>query len=110
MLGFRALTYHPAHRSITTSLGYGSNPRITQSQLITKSTGKGSAIVPHQDACVTFTYPLSCLTYGYALEDCIIENGCSEVARGSHLIKALKHSSVKGERVEPKTVELEKLI
>ena len=97
---FKNLTHHPFHHSIATSLGCGIKPCITQSQLIVKSANKGGLIVPHQDACVSFTDPPSCLTFWYALEDSTRDNGCLEVAAGSHLTTAVKQRVVKGTNVE----------
>lgn len=106
MPAFRTLTHAPFHRAIADSLGY-SNPRIVQSQLIAKSAGKGSAIVPHQDGCVSFTNPPSCLTFWYALENATLENGCLSVAKGSHLTEPLKQRLVEGAKGVPKFKALE---
>ena len=97
---FKILTHRPFHSSIATSLGCGTNPRITQSQLIVKSGNEGGLVVPHQDACVSFTDSPSCITFWYALEDSTRDNGCLEVAKGSHLTTAVKHRVVKGMNVE----------
>ena len=105
LLAFHDLTHSALNRSIAGSLGY-SNPRVTQSQLIAKLAGVGSPITPHQDGCVSFTNPLSCLTFWYALNDATVENGCIRVAEGSHLTEPLRQRLVKGEDGLPKFEEL----
>jgi phytanoyl-CoA hydroxylase len=102
---FRNLTHSALNRSIAATLGY-SNPPVTQSQLIAKIAGIGGAIVPHQDGCVSFTNPLSCLTFWYALEDATLENGCLRVAKGSHLPEPLRQRLIKGEDGQPKFQDL----
>lgn len=106
MPAFRNLTHSSFHRSIAESLGY-CTPRVTQSQLVAKSAGVGGEIVPHQDGCVSFTNPPSGLTFWYALEDTMVENGCLSVATGSHLTEPLRERMVKGEKGIPKFEALE---
>jgi phytanoyl-CoA hydroxylase len=103
---FRTLTHSALNRSIAESLGY-SNPRVTQSQLIAKLAGIGGSIVPHQDGCVSFTNPLSCLTFWYALEDATVENGCLRVAKGSHQTEPLRQRLTKSEGGKPNSEDLE---
>ncbi|KAF7512656.1 hypothetical protein GJ744_000917 [Endocarpon pusillum] len=71
---------------IWASLGESSHsdPRITQSLIITKASAVGPKVVPHQDGCTGFTDPASCITFWYALEDATAKNGCLAVAPGSH--------------------------
>ena len=114
---FRYWTHHPFHRLLYTDLmppiarNTRTNPLITQSQIIVKSgDNNGSAIVPHQDGCISFTDPPSCLTYWYALEDSTLENGCLEVLPGSHITEPLRQRVVKGNRGEPKFVDLDEVL
>lgn len=97
---FRTMTHSELHRSIAESLGY-EKPYITQSQIITKLAGVGGRIIPHQDGCVSFTNPPSCLTFWYALEDATLENGCLRVAAGSHLTEPLRQRLVTGSNGQP---------
>ena len=106
MPSFHTMTHSAFHRSIAESLGYNT-PHITQSQLIAKPAGTGNEIYAHQDSCVSFTNPPSCLTFWYALEDATVENGCLCVARGSHLTEPVRQRLVKGENGEPKFEALE---
>ncbi|MCJ1248639.1 hypothetical protein MMC30_005857 [Trapelia coarctata] len=103
---FHTLTHSPLHRSITHSLSY-IKPRITQSQIIVKPAHTGGRIIPHQDGCVSFTNPSSGLTFWYALEDATLENGCLQVAAGSHLTDPLRQRLVKDEKGRPFFEELE---
>ena len=100
MPGFRALTYSPLRRSVTRALGY-QEPRVTQSQSIVQSAGRGSVIVPHQDVCVSFTDPQSCLTFWYAFEDANIKNGCLFVARSSHVTQPIRKQLVEEDHGVP---------
>ena len=86
-------------------------PLITQSQIIIKSgDNNGSAIVPHQDSCISFSDPPSCLTYWYALEHSTLENGCLEIVPRSHITEPLRRRVVKGDRGEPKFVDLDDVL
>lgn len=114
---FRHWTHHPFHRLLYNALmppianTTCTEPLITQSQIIIKSgDNNGSAIVPHQDSCVSFTDPPSCLTYWYALEDSTRENGCLEVLPGSHITEPLRQRVVKGDGGEPKFVDLDEVL
>ena len=95
------MTHSAFNRSVAESLGY-SHPRVTQSQLIAKLAGIGGPIIPHQDGCVSFTKPLSCLTFWYALEDATLANGCLHVAKGSHLTEPVRQRLTKGEGGQPR--------
>ena len=110
----RYLTHQSFHRLLYTDLMQpiagtsGTEPLITQSQIIIKSSdNKGSAVVAHQDGCISFNDPPSCLTYWYALEDSTVENGCLEVLPRSHMTEPLRQRVVKGNCGEPKFVDLE---
>ncbi|KAL8778641.1 MAG: hypothetical protein Q9213_007331 [Squamulea squamosa] len=103
---FRTLTHSLFNRSLAASLGY-TDPRITQSQLIAKLAGIGGELVPHQDGCVSFTNPPTAMTFWYALEDANTENGCLEVAMGSHLTSPLRQRLVGCEDGVPRFVELD---
>ncbi|KAL8770613.1 MAG: hypothetical protein Q9209_003681 [Squamulea sp. 1 TL-2023] len=103
---FRTLTHSLLNRSLAASLGY-TDPRITQSQLIAKLAGIGGELVPHQDGCVSFTNPPTAMTFWYALEDANMENGCLEVAKGSHLTSPLRQRLVRGKDGVPRFVELD---
>ncbi|KAL9625646.1 MAG: hypothetical protein Q9160_000359 [Pyrenula sp. 1 TL-2023] len=97
----------PFHYEIAEAILQTANIRISQSQLIVKSRRTGSSIVPHQDGCLNFTDSARALTFWYALEDATIDNGCLEVAPGSHRTTPLTERLVKGEKGVPKTVGLD---
>ncbi|KAL9118185.1 MAG: hypothetical protein Q9187_005274 [Circinaria calcarea] len=90
---------------VSIHLGY-TNPSITQSQIIAKLAGVGGRITSHQDGCVSFTDPPSCLTFWYALEDCMVDNGCLEVAAGTHLTEPLRQRLVQSEDGKPRFIDL----
>lgn len=54
-------------------------------------------MITHQDACSSFTDPLSCVTFWYALQDSTVENGCFRVARGSHRMLPIVKGCVRAE-------------
>ena len=103
---FRAITHSRQARAIAESLCYV-DPRITQSQVISKLARVGSSIVPHHDGCVSFTDPPSGLTFWYALEDATLENGCLCVAAGSHLTEPLRQRLVGGDDGVPRFEDLD---
>lgn len=86
---FRSITFSRFHHQLSRSLGL-LDPRVTQSQIITKASVVGQRILPHQDGCTVFTDPPSCVTFWYALEDSTLENGCLAVAPGSHREEPLR--------------------
>lgn len=103
---YHNLIHSPHVRSLLHSLNYA-DPRITQSQIIAKLAGIGGEIVPHQDGCVSFTNPPSCITFWYALDDANVGNGCLCVAEGSHLMEPLRQRLVKDKNGQPKFEDLE---
>ena len=107
MHGFHLLTHRPFHRTVWSSIGVGKNPRVSQSQVIVKNAGHGEEVSSHQDGWVSFTDPPSCLTYWYALEDSTLENGCLEVAKGSHLTHPIRQRLVKGDKGQAQVVDLD---
>ena len=107
MHGFHLLTHRPFHRAIWSSIGCSAKPRISQSQVIVKNAGHGEEVSLHQDGWVSFTDPPSCLTYWYSLEDSTIDNGCLEVAKGSHLTHPIRQRLVKGAKGQVQVLDLD---
>lgn len=103
---FRSITFSAFHQQIAHQLGLV-DPRVTQSQIVTKSSIVGPRIVPHQDGCTVFTDPASCVTFWYALEDTTIDNGCLAVAPGSHREEPLRRRCRRDETGRAEFVDLE---
>ncbi|KAF2663393.1 PhyH-domain-containing protein [Microthyrium microscopicum] len=106
MPAFRKTVLDPFHGDIAKSLGY-KDPRVTQSLVIVKAAEVGARVIPHQDGCSGFTDPPSCATFWYALEDTTIENGCLQVAPGSHRSQPLTRRCKRDDTGKAEFVELD---
>ncbi|QDS76620.1 hypothetical protein FKW77_007823 [Venturia effusa] len=94
---FRTQILNTQNTLLATQLGY-KDPRITQSIIIVKPARAGAKVVPHQDGGSSFTDPPSATTFWFALQDTTAENGCLEVAAGSHRTEPLRRRCTRDAR------------
>jgi phytanoyl-CoA hydroxylase len=80
---FRRATLTSRNAAIARSLGFA-DPRCLQSMVICKQPEIGGAVPPHQDSSFLYTEPPSAVGFWYALEDCVVQNGCLSFCAGSH--------------------------
>ena len=88
------------------SLGYA-DPRVVEASIIAKSAETGHKVDIHQDGCSLFTNPSSGIVFWYALEDTTVENGCLEVAPGTHRAEPLKCRAIVGECGRVKFIDVD---
>lgn len=83
------MTFTEANRQMALLLGLR-DPRVVQSQIITKAAKVGREVIPHQDGYTTFANPPSSFTFWYALQAATNHNGCLKVLPGSHRTTPLR--------------------
>ncbi|CAI5727120.1 unnamed protein product [Peronospora effusa] len=81
---FQQVSYASEVKDILKSLKYV-RPLVVQSMYIFKQPSIGGEVKPHQDGSYLYTEPQSVVGFWWALEDCMLENGCLHGVPGSHL-------------------------
>ncbi|CAM9112918.1 unnamed protein product [Laminaria digitata] len=80
---FKKFSYEKRVGQVSRDLGL-SVPLAVQSMYIFKQPRIGGAVTPHQDGAFLYTEPQSVVGYWWALEDCMLSNGCLWAVPRSH--------------------------
>ena len=79
---FQQFTKRPVFGSMLRQLGW-EHPSVVQSMYILKPPHIGGEVSPHQDSTWINSAPHSCIGVWFALDDCVVNNGCLMIKYGS---------------------------
>ncbi|GAA6015918.1 hypothetical protein JCM10207_006806 [Rhodosporidiobolus poonsookiae] len=86
---FREFSFSDDVKSLVSSLGFHTDPRLIQSMVICKNKEVGGQVSSHDDQTFLTSNPSTAMGLWFALEQCTAENGCLSFVPGSHKVNKL---------------------